>query len=338
MQVQGSPNRRPLIIDGLSCAALTRDQVTRTLSGGVSVMNLTATRPAAGLEDALIQLEIARKTIGSMSDIARIVTTVSEIEAAHNAGLLGVILGAQNSLMVQPDIRILASFKSLGMRILQPTYNERNAFGYGAPYTMDGDGGITESGRAWLAMMESLGLLVDLSHCGHRTSADYIGAAKAPMIFSHANAYAVCPSPRNKTDELVRGIAKTGGLIGAVTWAPIVRFDARPTIDDYVDHVSHLVKVGGVDHVAFASDLPEGFPSDPAKWERMWGKDGLYPNITGVLGDWYRYGNHAMKGMETITEVPAIWDKMRSRGFHESEIEKIASGNWMRVLREVWSV
>ncbi|WP_157961337.1 dipeptidase [Microvirga flavescens] len=336
MSAQASQSSRPLVIDGLNCAGLTREQLIRTKEGGVSALNLTAIRPPAGLHDALLQLEQARDTIESMPDLATIVTTVDEIKAAHEKGVIGIILGAQNTLMAEPDVKLLASFKSLGMRIIQPTYNERNAFGYGASFTNGGDKGITEAGRQWLATMEELGILVDLSHCGHKTSADYIAAAKSPLVFSHANAFALCPSPRNKPDDLIRAVAKNGGLIGAVTWAPLLRWDVKPSLDDVIDHMQHLIKVGGIDHVAYASDLPEANGEDQAKWETMWGPNGIYPNITGVLGDWYQYGNHVTTGMQTMSQTPTVWDKMRARGFHESEIEKVMSGNWLRVLGDVW--
>jgi membrane dipeptidase len=336
MSASSPVQSRPLVIDGLNCASVTREQFERTLQGGVSAINLTAIRPPAGLQDALLQLEMAREAIGSMPDVATVVTTVGEIEAAHAKGVVGVILGAQNTLMAEPDVKLLASFKQLGMRIIQPTYNEQNQFGYGASFTGDTDLGITPAGRDWLAMMEELGILADLSHCGHRTSLDYIEAAKRPLVFSHANSYELCQSPRNKTDEMLRAVAATGGLTGAVTWAPLLSWDHRPTLEDYLDHLDHMVNVAGIEHVSFATDLPEGAPKSQEGWEQTWGPNGLYGNITGVLGDWYRWGNHVTEEMETITQTPLIWDKMRKRQYSESDIEKVMSGNWLRVLRDVW--
>ena len=131
-------------------------------------------------------------------------------------------------------------------------------------------------------------------------------------------------------------VSQTGGLIGAVTWAPVVRWDQRPTLDDYLDHLDHLVKVGGIEHVAFASDLPEDIGQTKADWEKLWGPNGVYPNVTGVLGDWYTYEDRSTEGMETISQTPLVWDKMRARGYHESDIEKVMSGNWLRVLGDVW--
>ena len=249
---------RALTIDGLNCAAVSREQVLRTLEGGVSAVNLTAMSPFVGLADSLAELEANCARIDQMSDVATVVRSVADIRAARDDGKLGFILGTQNSMMVESDLRLLATMKRLGVRILQPTYNEENELGFGAPFEGDADKGMKDKGHKWIDEMTRLGLIIDLSHCGHRTTHDYLAAAKGPMVVSHANAFSVCPSLRNKTDEHVRAIAKTGGLIGAVMWSPAVRHDERPTLDDYLNHVDHLIKVGGIDHVAFASDVTEG--------------------------------------------------------------------------------
>jgi membrane dipeptidase len=238
--------------------------------------------------------------------------------------------------MVESDVRLLATFRRLGMRILQPTYNEPCLFGQGAPDIGDADKGMTEAGRAWVAEMHANRLLIDLSHCGHRTSADFIAEARQPVVFSHANAFAVCPSPRNKPDDLIRAVAAKGGLIGAVMWSPAVKHATRPTLDDYIDHIDHMVKVGGVEHVGFASDVAEGHPQDRDKWEKSFGPRGLYPNITGILGPWYEWDTRLNVDYSSLTHTPRIVDGLKRRGYKASDIDKIMSGNWMRVLSDVW--
>lgn len=327
---------RPLVIDGLNCAAVTRDQMLRTLEGGVSAINLTATRPQAGLHDGLLQLQQLRQTVAAMPDVARIVTSVAEIKAAHADGVVGIIIGSQNSLMVEGDVTLLATFAQLGMRIMQPTYNERNAFGYGASFVNDGDRGITEAGRAWLVEAEANRIVVDLSHSGMTTSAGFIAAATRPLVFSHANAYALHPSPRNKTDALIRAVADKGGLTGAVAWPPLLRFDVMPTVEDVADHFMHLVKVAGVEHVGFGGDIPEGFPPDEAKWKKMWSQDGLYPNVTGPMGDWYTYETRATDGLSSMAHVYRVWDRLKARGLSESDLDKVMSGNWIRIMTDIW--
>lgn len=326
----------PLTIDGLNCAAVSREQVLRTLEGGVSAINLTSMSPFIGLTESLIELEENVRKIEAMSDVATVVTSVGEIEQAKADGKLGFILGTQNSLMIEDDLRLLKTFKRLGVRILQPTYNEENKLGYGAPFEHEADKGITDLGHAWIDEMTQLGLIIDLSHCGHRSTSGYLAAAKGPMVISHANAHAVCPSLRNKTDDHIRAVAKTGGLIGVVMWSPAVRHDLRPTLDDYLNHVDHMVKTGGIEHVAFASDVTEGQVPSPEKWDKSYGPNGYSPNITGVLGPWYVYETRLNVDFQSLTHTPRIWDGLKGRGYSEDQIDKIRAGNWIRVMRDVW--
>ncbi len=325
-----------LTIDGLNCAAVSREQVLRTLAGGVAAVNLTSMSPFVGLAESLIELEQNRRTIESMSDVATVVTSAADIERASAEGRLGFILGTQNSMMVEDDLRLLDTFRQLGVRILQPTYNEENRLGHGAPFEGDADRGITDLGRAWIDEMTRLRLIIDLSHCGHRSTADYLAAAKGPVVISHANAHTVCPSLRNKTDAHIRAVSATGGLIGAVMWSPAVRHDQRPTLDDYLNHIDHLVNTGGIDHVAFASDVTEGQAPSPEKWDKSYGPNGYSPNITGVLGDWYVYPTRLNVDFQSLSHTPRIWDGMRRRGYSDDAIDKVRGGNWLRVMRDVW--
>lgn len=331
-----NPSRHPLTIDGLNCAAVSREQALRTLEGGVTAINLTSMSPFIGLADSLIELEENKRKIEAMSDVATVVTSVADIEKAKADGKLGYILGTQNSLMIEDDLRLLATCRRLGLRILQPTYNEENKLGHGAPFEGDADKGITELGRAWVDEMTRQRLIIDLSHCGHRSTAEYLAAAKGPVVISHANAYAVCPSLRNKKDDHIRAVAKTGGLIGVVMWSPAVRHDQRPTLDDYLNHIDHMVKTGGIDHVAFASDVTEGQAPSPEKWDKSYGPNGYSPNITGVLGAWYVFETRLNVDFQSLTHTPRIWDGMKARGYSEGDIDKVRAGNWMRVMRDVW--
>ena len=196
---------------------------------------------------------------------------------------------------------------------------------------------MTEAGGEWLEEMHKLRLVADLSHCGHRSTSDFIAATgKRPLVASHANAYEVCPSPRNKTDEHLRGIAETGGLVGAVMWTPAIRHDQRPDMDDYINHVDHMVNVAGIDHVAFASDTTESPATGPEAWDRTFGPNGTDQNITGILGDWFIYENRLNKNFQSLSHTPRVWEGLDRRGYKSDEIEKIMRKNWLRVLRDIW--
>ena len=325
------------ILDGLNCANVNREQMEKTLRGKVHALNCTSVRPYASLADCLVQLETVRAAIAAMDDLALVARSVADIENAVRTNRVGIILGTQDSTMIEENTALLASMKELGIRILQPNYNTPNRYACGAPQTGPEDTGMTEAGAEWLEEMHRLQLVVDLSHCGHRSTSDFIAASPGrPLIASHANAYAVCPSPRNKTDDHLRGIAETGGLTGAVMWTPAVRHDQQPDMDDYINHVDHMVKVAGIDHVGFASDTPESPATEPEKWDRTFGPNGTNQNITGILGDWFIYENRMNKDFQSLSHTPRVWEGLDRRGYKEDAIEKIMHGNWLRVLKEIW--
>jgi membrane dipeptidase len=187
-----------------------------------------------------------------------------------------------------------------------------------------------------MAEMHANRLLIDLPHSGHGTSAGFIAKAREPVVFSHANAFAICPSPRNKPDDLIRAVADKGALIGAVMWSPAVKHATRPDLNDCLDHIDHMAKVGGIDHVGFASVVTEGHPLDQDKREKSFGSRGHYPNITGILGPWYERDTRLNLDYASLTHTPRIVGGLERRGYKPGEIEKIMSGNWLRVLDAVW--
>lgn len=325
--------------DGLNCSGVNREQMERTLKAGVHAINLTSIRPYANLVDSLLRLEEVRVTVEAMGDLALIARTAADIEHAAQTNRVAIILGTQDSTMIEADVGLLGTLKQLGVRIMQPNYNKPNRFGSGAPQEGPDDTGMSEAGEHWLEEMHRLKLVADLSHCGHRTTSEFIAASKGrPLIISHANSYVVCPSPRNKTDDHLRAIAETGGLVGAVMWSPAVRHDQRPTIDDYLNHVDHMTNVAGIDHVAFASDVVECPQTAPEIWDKTFGPNGTNQNITGILGDWYVYETRMNADFQSMSDTPVIWDAMRKRGYGEDAIEKIMRANWMRVLKDIWGM
>ena len=333
-----TPNtaRTGLIIDGLNCAAVTREQMQRTQRGGVSAINLTIIRPWADFASSMEGLAAQLKAIDSMRDVAFIATSTADIRRAREEARVAIIMGAQNSLLVEDNLDLLRVLQRVGFRILQPTYNERNKLGDGA--TVEEDGGLTEQGSAWVQMMNEVGIVIDISHCGYRTSADFIAASNEPVIFSHANAKALCDSPRNKPDALIRAIADKGGVIGAVTWSPALMHVRRPTIEDYLDQVLYMANLAGIDHVSFASDMAEGVYASAEEWDKKFGPHGLYPTVTGVLGDWYTFDQRFPQGYESLAHTTRIWDGLVRRGLREDAVEKIMGENLLRVYREVWGV
>ena len=281
--------------------------------------------------------ELARllEQVAENADIACIVTSVAAIEQARAAGKLGVILGAQEfhvpSTRSRPDRRHATHRVSASS---QPTYMEQNALGCGV--VVADDTGLTQAGHAWVEQMNAHNLLIDLSHVGYRTAADVVAASRQPVHVSHANARALCDSVRNLPDDLIRSVAEKGGTIGATLWPPILRLDRRPSVEDFCDQIQYLVKVAGVDHVAFGSDLSEGRYKTVQQWATSFGPRGLYPEVGGAAGPWFTFENRVSNGFESMAKTSHLTDALLQRQMGEDTVEKIMGDNLLRVYRDVW--
>jgi membrane dipeptidase len=321
------------IIDGLYCGTLTHDQFERTLAGGVAAANLTATRPNGDLASAISELADLLAIVARNADVARIVTSVNDIRAAIDDGVLGIIIGTQDTTFVDKDVNLLRVLQRIGLRIAQPTYNDQNRFGSGA--LVENGGGLSETGREWVALMNELRMVTDVSHAGYQTARDVIEASDRPVIFSHSNARVLCDNPRNIPDDLIRAAAATGGTVGITLWPPILGIAQRPTLDTFCDQVDHMVNLIGIEHVAFGSDLSEQTKTEEM-WLSLYGPKPIWPTVTGIVGPWYTYQQKYTDGYESMSETGNLLDALSARGYGGDAIEKIMNGNLLRVYGEVW--
>jgi len=321
------------VIDGLNCAVLTREQFLRTIEGRVSALNLTSVRPPSDLATSMSDLAKALAIIAENSDIVSVVTSVREIRETAAAGKLGIILGTQGSTFLEHDLQLLRVMQRAGIRILQPTYMEQNALGSGVLALPDK--GLTDKGHEWVALMNELGLLIDLSHVGYQTAIDAAKASKRPVICSHSNARWRCNSLRNIPDEEIRAVAETGGTVGVTLWPPMLRHETRPTIEDFFAQIDYMVNLIGIDHVAFGSDLSEQSKTE-AQWQSSFGPKGIYPEVTGVLGDWFIFTQRFTVGFESMAHTGRLIDGLAARGYSAAAVDKIMGGNLLRVYQDIW--
>ena len=251
---------------------------------------------------------------------------------ARAAKKLGVMLTFQNSQHFRtPDD--VTTFFGLGQRISQLTYNMNNGIGSG--FLEQRDGGLSVFGLSIVERMNAVGMAVDVSHCADQTTLDALGASKQPVIFTHANCRALGPSlMRNKTDEAIRGMAKSGGVMGIAYIRFLVREQEPVTIEHVLDHIDHVRKLVGVQHVAIGSDMdmvgnpnPIGGGRDPRN----------QPNFAR-----YRYhedadGSITVKGLDHPRRMFDLTEGLIRRGYSDTDIGLIIGGNAVRVLSGIWS-
>ena len=231
-------------------------------------------------------------------------TTAADIRKAKRAGKVAGILGLEGAEPIDDSIELLRSFYRLGVRNLGLTWNFRNDVADGV-FEGESARGLTPFGVKVIEECNRLGILIDVSHLAPAGLEGVLRVSQQPIIASHSNAAAVCNNIRNLTDEQIEAIASRGGLIG-VTFVP--SFLTIPyhnaTLDHVLDHIDHLVKTAGADHVMLGSDF-----------------DGM--------------GTVVPKGLEDATCFPALTAGMLARGHSDATVRKILGLNFLRVFETV---
>jgi membrane dipeptidase len=248
------------------------------------------------------------------------VETVDDIFRARAAGKLAVTFDIEGMNALNGDIGMVDLYYRLGVRQMLFAYNRNNAAGGGCH---DQDVGLTDFGRAVIAEMNRVGMVVDCSHCAYKTSMEAMELSRAPVIFSHANARKVCDHERNIWDDQIKACAATGGVIG-VTGVGRFMGEKGPVVEHLVEHIDHIAGLVGPEHVGFGMDsiLKQHKPFQPFTRSREFWPERQYPD-TG-------------SGYVAPEQVPQLTQALLDRGYNEKDIRGILGENFLRIARQVW--
>ena len=318
-----------VVIDALNVSNWSSPAVFDSIhSGGVTAINATI----AVWENYRQTLDHVAAWVGrfrTYQDTLAQVRTVSDIQRAKAEGRSGVILGWQNATPIENDLDRLALFHDLGVRIIQVTYNERNLLGNGCYERTDE--GLSNFGVDAVKEMNRLGILIDLSHVGDRTTLETAELSEQPVACTHANARSFFDHPRNKTDEALKLIVDNGGVIGANAFPPFLRNGFQSTLRDYTDAIDDLVERVGVDHVGIGTDYTQDQPKDWYNW--LFSQQGTKYKERPVA---YPYPLVHPAGMETPDTLSNVARELLDRGYGAEDVAKILGGNWLRLFERVW--
>lgn len=248
------------------------------------------------------------------------VTAAEDVLRAEAEGKIGVIFHLQKPGDLEGSPERAEILYRLGVRMMQLTYNERSPFGDGC--TERNDAGLSDLGVKVVAAMNAVGMLLDVTHAGPRTARDIVEASISPVIASHSNADAVCPNPRNLSDELMRAIAAGGGIVSVTAFPSLVRWE-DPSIEQFLDHIDHIAVLIGHDRVGFGLDFCQ-IPQE--SWDSGRFSPKAYPPPPWVFPD----------GLAGPEDIPNIADGLRSRGYDESSVRGIMGENLLRLFAQVW--
>jgi membrane dipeptidase len=236
----------------------------------------------------------------------------ADLARAKAEGKIGIILGMQDANHLR-DLDDVDAFYKMGQRLTQLTYNAKNRLGAGCK--APADRGLTEFGQAVVARMNSLGMAIDVSHCGEKTTLDAIASSSKPVLITHSNCKALAAGvPRCKSDEAIVAAAKKGGVIGLTGVRRFVRAKDPVTMEDALDHFDHAVKIAGIEHVGLGSDTD------------LDGRDkrGAAPMLYDIAG---------LNGVDRVHELT---DGLIRRGYTDAQIAMVLGGNFQRALGEIW--
>ena len=318
-------HKNSIVIDGLVVSNWSREVFADMRKGGLTTANCTCS-VWEGIRGTLNNIAHWKCYFQTNKDLILQIKTSDDIYTAKKTNRTGIILGWQNTSGIEDHIDYLGIFKDLGVGIMQLTYNTQNLVGSGCYESHDS--GLSDFGRDVVDEMNRLGILIDLSHVGAKTSDDAIRYSKKPVAYSHCLPSGLKDHPRNKTDEQLKFIADCGGFIGVTMFPPFLKNGANSTIDDYVEAIDYVVNLVGEDCIGFGTDFTQGHDDSFFQWithDKGSGRKLVeFGEISNPLG------------LQTLGEYPNLTEAMLRGGWSENKVRKIMGENWLRLLREVW--
>jgi len=305
---------------------------------GVTAYAVTAWSPPADPATALKGL-MYWHGIAREQDGLEVVRTVEDIRRMKREGKAGLLLAAQDGDWIGHELSRVQTFHEAGLRMMLLVYSADNQLGGGCLDRTDA--GLSLLGQRVVEECNRVGIAIDLSHTGRRTTLEIIDHSAQPCVWSHSNCAALVPSPRNVDDEQIRACIARGGVVGVVSWGPLCmkpNTTRRPTVDDFIDHIDHVAQLAGnAEHVGMGTDISIG--SYPLHEHDPFGAP-PYPSFT------QRYNEHVtadtrareryVEGFDDYAQIVDVADRLLARGYSEGDVRAVLGENFLRVFEEVW--
>jgi membrane dipeptidase len=256
------------------------------------------------------------------------IDSADDLNRVNDSGKIGMIIGIQNSdhFTTPRDVKY---FHSIGQRVSQLTYNARNRIGSGS--TERADGGLSDFGFNIIKQMNKVGMAVDVSHCADQTTLDAFEASNRPVLITHSNCRAITPGhPRCKTDEAIKKMAATGGVMGITSVRNFVAPREPTTVEHFIDHIDHVAKLIGIEQVGIGTDMDlEGYDDMPAA---------QLSALKKGYKDSYAFRDKLdIEGIDHPKRMFDVTEALIRRGYSDADIEGVLGGNFKRVLSEIWT-
>jgi membrane dipeptidase len=326
-----SVHQDSIVIDGVCPLADDSAYLNWYREGGVTALAPTV-GGTADARNTLPALAAWQRRLEECEDLL-LVRRASDIRMAKESGRVGIYFHLQGTDPIEDQLDLIDLYKTLGVGIVQLTYNVRNRVGDGCEERTDA--GLSRFGVKVIERLNRARVMVDCSHTGLRTSLEAIECSAAPVVLSHSNVAALQPSARNVSDALIEAIGRSGGLVGIAGFPSMVAQSPAPTLDQFIAHIDAVVERVGIQHVGLGIDYYSGQSGVASDAEAMRTYEAFVR--AGLWSAAYPPPPHRYPaGIETPRTLLNLTRRLLERGYEEAAVRKILGENWLRVMRAVW--
>ena len=315
----------PTRIDGLQFCNWSREIFLQMRDGGLSAVHATVAYHD-GFRDTVRNLVDWNARFREHSDLILPGRAAEDITAAEESGRTAIFFGLQNPMPIEDDLGLIEILYDLGIRFMQLTYNNQSLLGSGWMETEDS--GVTRMGREVISEMNRLGMVVDMSHSGERTTLEAIELSARPIAITHANPSWRRETGRNKSATVLRALARSGGMLGLSLYPHHLPRGGATTLREFCEMAAEVARMIGVENLGIGSDLCQGQPDSVVQWMRegrwMRPQPGAENTRFPKQPEWFR-DNRDFAGL-------AIG--LRAVGFGEGEVNRVLGINWREFMRK----
>lgn len=318
-----------IVIDGLQYSNWNRSIFEQLREGGVTMVHATIVYHEQ-IRETLLRISEWNQLFEQNADLIMPVKSAADIRLAKQQSKVGIMFGAQNCSPIEDDIGMIEVMRELNLMIMQLTYNNQSLLACGCYEAHDS--GVTRFGRQAILEMNRVGMIVDMSHSGEKSTLDAIDISQRPIVISHANPNSFHVAKRNKSDEVLKALADSGGLLGFSLYPFHLKNGPDCTLQEFCDMVARTADLMGVENLGIGTDLCQNQPLSILEWMRngRWSKQMDYGEGSKSNADWPK----PLSWFRDSRDFPNLTKGLQERGFSHQEVAQIMGLNWLNFLEK----
>jgi membrane dipeptidase len=317
-----------MLIDGLQYANWSEKIFRQMRAGGVDAVHVTITYHE-NFRETVLQIERWNRWFERFPDLIFQGFTAQDVQIARDTGRTAIFFGAQNPSMIEDDIGLVEVLHRLGLRFMQLTYNNQSLLATGC-YEAD-DTGLTRMGREVVAEMNRVGMVVDMSHSGERSTLEAIEHSTRPIAITHANPHNWHAALRNKSDTVLKALAASGGMLGFSVYPHHLKGGGACSVQEFCTMIARTADLMGIGHIGIGTDLCQDHPDSVVEWMRSgrWTKKVDFGEGSAdapgfpPMPEWFNDNR----------DFANIANGLKALGMSQDDVSAVMGGNWLRFFR-----